>query len=145
MTTDTRYLTAGVVGGLLGGVIFGLMMQAMGMLGMVASLVGQDSAGVGWVVHLAISALFGVAYAMLLGPRSTSWALGLSLGALYGVLWWVLGALVLMPAFLGMPVLQVGQAQLQSLVGHVIYGLVLAAVLHAMVQPARTGKVASRA
>jgi uncharacterized membrane protein YagU involved in acid resistance len=139
MTTDTRYMTAGVVGGV------GFMMQAMGMLGMVASLVGQDSAAVGWVVHLAISALFGVAYAMFLGSRSTSWALALGLGAVYGVVWWVLGALVLMPAFLGMPVLQVGQGQLQSLLGHLIYGLALAAVLHAMVQPARARNVTSRA
>jgi uncharacterized membrane protein YagU involved in acid resistance len=145
MTTDTRYMTAGVVGGVVGGVIFGFMMQAMGMLGMVASLVGQDSAAVGWVVHLAISALFGVAYAMFLGSRSTSWALALGLGAVYGVVWWVLGALVLMPAFLGMPVLQVGQGQLQSLLGHLIYGLALAAVLHAMVQPARARNVTSRA
>lgn len=145
MTTDTRYLTAGVVGGLVGGVIFGLMMQAMGMLGMVASLVGQDSAAVGWVVHLVNSTLFGLAYAVVLGPRSTSWPLALGLGTVYGVFWWVLGALVLMPAFLGMPVLQVGQGQLQSLVGHIVYGLALGAVLHAMVQPARTRNVTSRA
>lgn len=145
MTTDTRYLTAGAVGGLVGGVAFGLMMQAMGMLGMVAGLIGQDNAGVGWVVHLVISTLFGLAYAVVLGPRATSWSLALGLGTAYGVFWWVLGALVLMPAFLGMPVLQVGQGQLQSLVGHIIYGLALGGVLHAMVQPARSRDVTSRA
>jgi uncharacterized membrane protein YagU involved in acid resistance len=145
MTTDTKQLTAGVVGGLVGGVLFGLMMQMMGMLGMVAGLVGQDGAAVGWVVHLAISILFGLGYAVSIGPRSSSWARALGLGAVYGVIWWVLGALVIMPAMLGMPVLQVRQPQLQSLAGHIIYGVALGAVLHAMVQPAQTGRVASRA
>lgn len=73
MTTDTKQLTAGVVGGLVGGVLFGVMMQMMGMLGMVAGLVGQDGAAVGWVVHLAISILFGLGFALVIGPRSTSW------------------------------------------------------------------------
>ena len=145
MSIDVKQLTAGVVGGLVGGVLFGVMMQMMGMLGMVAGLVGQDSAAVGWVVHLAISVLFGLGYAVSIGPRSTSWARALGLGAVYGVFWWVLGALIIMPAILGMPVLQVGTPQIQSLVGHIVYGLALGGVLHAMVQPGRTRDVTSRA
>jgi uncharacterized membrane protein YagU involved in acid resistance len=145
MSMDTKQLTAGVVGGLVGGVLFGVMMQVMGMLGMVAGLVGQESIAVGWVVHLAISALFGLGYALTIGPRSTSWARALGLGAVYGVIWWVLGALIIMPAILGMPVFQVGTPQMQSLVGHIVYGLALGGVLHAMVQPGRTRKVTSRA
>lgn len=144
MSMDTKQLTAGVVGGLVGGVLFGVMMQMMGMLGMVAGLVGQDGAAVGWVVHLAISVLFGLGYAVTIGPRSTSWSRALGLGAAYGVVWWVLGALIIMPAILGMPVLQVGTPQVQSLVGHIVYGLALGGVLHAMVQPGPR-KVTSRA
>jgi uncharacterized membrane protein YagU involved in acid resistance len=145
MSMDTKQLTAGVVGGLVGGVLFGVMMQMMGMLGMVAGLVGQDGAAVGWVVHLVISVLFGLGYAVTIGPRSTSWGRALGLGAVYGVIWWVLGALIVMPAILGMPVLQVGTPQVQSLVGHIVYGLALGGVLHAMVQPGRTRNVTSRA
>jgi uncharacterized membrane protein YagU involved in acid resistance len=145
MSLDTKQLTAGVVGGLVGGVLFGVMMQMMGMLGMVASLVGQDGAAVGWLVHLVISALFGLGYAMTIGPRSTSWGRALGLGAVYGVIWWVLGALIIMPAILGMPVLQIGTPQMQSLVGHIVYGLALGGVLHAMVQPGRSRGVTSRA
>lgn len=48
---------------LAGGILFGALMHMMGMLEMVAGLVGQDSTGVGWVVHLGISALFGIGYA----------------------------------------------------------------------------------
>lgn len=145
MSMDPKQLTAGVVGGLVGGVLFGLMMQMMGMLGMVAGLVGQDGAAVGWVVHLAISVLFGLGYAVAFGPRSSSWSWALGLGAVYGVVWWVLGALIIMPAIMGMPVLQVGTLQMQSLVGHIVYGVALGGVLHAMVQPGRTRQVTSRA
>jgi hypothetical protein len=43
-----------------------------------------------------------------------------------GVIWWVLGALALMPIGLGMAnmVLQIGTAQWLSLMGHLIYGIV---------------------
>lgn len=136
---------AGAVGGLAGGVVFGVMMQTMGMLGMVAGLVGSDSAGVGWLVHLAISVLFGVGYAVVLGARSASWGHAAGIGAVYGVAWWVLGALLIMPLWMGMPVLQIGTPQIQSLIGHIVYGIVAAGVFHAMTQPARAGRVSSTA
>jgi uncharacterized membrane protein YagU involved in acid resistance len=48
-------------------------------------------------------------------------------GAAYGIVWWVLGALILMPLMLGMTqmVLAVGGPQWMSLLGHVIYGAIL--------------------
>jgi len=49
-------------------------------------------------------------------------------GIVYGVIWWVLGALIMMPLMLGMSdmILQIGDAQWMSLVGHVIFGIVTA-------------------
>ena len=49
-------------------------------------------------------------------------------GLIYGVIWWVLGALVLMPALLGMSenIFVIGQMQWMSLLGHIIFGVVLA-------------------
>ena len=46
----------------------------------------------------------------------------------YGVLWWVLGALILMPALLGMfqMIFVIEQMQWMSLLGHIIFGEVLA-------------------
>ena len=51
-------------------------------------------------------------------------------GAAYGVLLWVVGALTLMPLMLGMNdmVLVVGSTQLLSLMGHIIFGMILGAV-----------------
>lgn len=142
---DGKRLLAGIAGGLAGGILFGLMMQMGGMLGMVAGLVGQEGAGAGWVVHLAISVLFGLGYGLVLGPLSRSWGHAAALGLLYGVVWWVLGALLIMPAWMDMAVFQVGEAQLQSLAGHLVYGLALGLVFHALAQGLAARSVPSRA
>ena len=122
----------GVLGGLAGGLVFGLMMQALGMIGMIAMLVGSESIAVAWAVHLAISALFGASYGAVVAPRLTGWGAGLATGVAYGALWWVLGPLLLMPATMGMPVFTVDTMALQSLVGHLVFGFVLGAVVVAL-------------
>ncbi|MGI8875427.1 MAG: hypothetical protein ACR2KP_14130 [Egibacteraceae bacterium] len=142
---DSKRLLGGVVGGLAGGILFGALMHMMGMLGMVAGLVGQDSTGVGWVVHLGISALFGIGYGLTLGAISRSWGHALGYGAVYGIVWWVLGALLILPARMGMPVFQIGEIQLQSLMGHILYGLTLGVVFQGFVRAGEGRQVASRA
>ncbi len=142
---ESKRVLGGLVGGIAGGVLFGMMMQMMGMLSMVGGLVNSDSVTLAWVVHLAISAALGIGFALTLGAAATSWARALAAGAAYGVVWWVLGALLLMPLKMGMPAFQIGQMQLQSLVGHVMYGLVLGAVFHAVAHAAADRRVASRA
>ncbi len=97
-------LAAGVVGGVVGGIVFGLLMQMGGMMPMVAMLVRSESIVVGWIVHLVIAAFIGIGY---------------------GILWWIFGALAAMPAILGMPMFNVNDVALQSLMGHVIHGGVL--------------------
>jgi len=126
---SVRQVPIGVVGGIAGGVVFGLLMQAMGMIGMVGMLVGSSSVAVAWLVHLSISAVIGAGFGLVLAPRVTGLGTGLVLGAGYGLLWWVLGPLVLMPTAMGMPVLTVDAVAVQSLVGHLLFGLVLGAVV----------------
>jgi uncharacterized membrane protein YagU involved in acid resistance len=121
-----RALT-GAVAGVAGGVVFGMLMAMMGMLTMIAGLVGSSSAVVGALVHLVISAGIGMLFGVLM-PALGVVAL-LAAGAVYGMVWWVLGPLVLMPAMMGMGLFMVDQTAVMSLMGHVIYGLVTAAVL----------------
>ena len=131
---DVKRLLGGIAGGLVGGVLFGAMMHMMGMIGMIAGLVGQEGPAIGWLVHLFNSALFGLIFAVTLGLVTTSWARGAGFGAIYGVIWWVLGALLIMPAWMGMPILMVGEMQLQSLAGHLVYGVALGLVFHMIAQ-----------
>ncbi len=126
-----------MVGGLAGGLVFGLMMHAMGMMGMIAILVGSASLGVAWMVHLAISALFGGLYGAVVAPRITGRGAGLAAGVAYGVLLWVVGPLLLMPAKMGMPLFTVDAMALRSLLGHLVFGLVLGAVVAALSSRAR--------
>ena len=137
-------LLSGAAAGLVAGVVFGVMMQMMTaptpeggrmpMMAMVAMVVGSQSLTVGWLYHLFNSAVIGALFGWLLGPKATTYGPGATLGAVWGVVWWVLGGLILMPLFLGMPVFAplrmapMRPVAMGSLVGHLIYGLILGAV-----------------
>jgi uncharacterized membrane protein YagU involved in acid resistance len=125
-------LVPGVAGGLAGGLVFGMMMQMMGMMTMVAMLVGSSSAVVGWLVHLAISVVIGVGFSLVLGRGASTAARGLVAGAGYGMVWWVLGPLLLMPARLGMPLFRIDAMAGKSLMGHLIFGMILGLVAAAV-------------
>jgi uncharacterized membrane protein YagU involved in acid resistance len=123
-------VVAGIAGGLVGGVVFGVLMQVWDMIPMVAMLVKSESVAVGWLVHLFNSALFGAVFALLVGRWATKLAPAAGLGLAYGVLWWVLGALLIMPAWLGMNamIFELNTNAWRSLLGHLIYGLLLGLV-----------------
>ncbi len=121
-------IVGGVIGGIVGGLVFGAMMAMMGMLPMVAGVVGSKSAVIGFFYHMFNSVIIGALFGLVLGGLSYSYGQGVLLGLVYGVIWWVLGPLVLMPILLGMGGPQFGMAftqpMLMSLMGHLIYGLI---------------------
>ena len=107
---------------------------SMPMMGMVAQVVRSDSLAVGWLYHLINSAVIGALFGWWFGRRVHGARSGLAWGAVHGVIWWVLGGLVLMPLFLGMPVFaplampMMRSVAMGSLLGHLMYGLVLGGV-----------------
>jgi uncharacterized membrane protein YagU involved in acid resistance len=121
----------GALAGIGGGIVFGMMMGMMGMLPMVGMLVGSESAAVGLLVHLAISAFIGAVYGAAASRFPNTAQTALIGGIVNGVVWWVLGALILMQLMLGMTemVFAIGTDQWMSLLGHLIYGLVTAFLL----------------
>lgn len=125
---------AGAIGGLVGGLIFGVLMHMTDMMGMVAMLVNSDAVAVGRLVHLAISVFVGVSFAVLFSRLATSVLSSTLIGAGYGIVWWVLGGLILMPARLGMDLFMFNTTAWQSLMGHVIYGVLLGLV-YGLIQP----------
>jgi hypothetical protein len=136
-------LTAGIVAGLIAGVVFGIMMTmlhaptpnggSMPMMVMVAQIVGSTSLAVGWLYHLFNSAVIGGLFGWIFGARIRRIGSGLGWGAGYGVAWWVLGGLILIPRFLGMPafaplrVPMMRPVAFASLIGHVMFGVILGA------------------
>ena len=125
---DVRALWVGAVAGIIGGVPFGMLMGMMGMMPMIGMLVRVDSAFAGVLVHAAISAITGAIYGFFAVRLPLTWGNAILGGLIYGVIWWVLGALILMPAILGMfqMIFVIEQTQWMSLLGHIIFGEVLA-------------------
>ncbi|MGH2348915.1 MAG: hypothetical protein ACRDFT_05555 [bacterium] len=66
-------------------------------------------------------------------------------GLLYRGLWWILGGIILMPYLLGMPVfapllmVEMRSVGTGSLLGHLMYGLVLGAAYAWLYRPALAG------
>lgn len=125
--SDARALRTGALAGIIGGIPFGILMGVMGMMPMIGMLVRAESAFVGVLVHAAISAITGAIYGFFAVRLSQTWGVAAVAGIVYGIIWWVLGALVLMPAILGMfeNIFVIGQMQWMSLIGHIIFGVVL--------------------
>lgn len=95
-------------------------------------------------MHLVFSATIGAGYGATLGQADHTWTRGAGFGVVYGAIWWVLGPLLIMPAWLGMPVLQVDQPQIMSLMGHLNYGLATGVLFTAGVRQTRTEAVPTR-
>jgi len=126
--TFWRRVLAGVVGGIVGGLVFGALMAMMGMLPMIASLVGSGSPAVGFGIHIMISIAIGLGLTVPFGGFLTGYVRALLIGLAYGALWWVLGPLFIMPMMLGMPPFMFDGTSLPSLMGHLIYGGILGVV-----------------
>jgi len=130
---NTNTIKHGIIGGLAGGVIFGMMMWMMGMLPMIGKMVGLPNIFAGWIVHLGISASIGASFAVLLDRFVKGLASGAATGMIYGAVWWFLGPLTLMPLVMGMGLGVNWNAtavvnMAPSLMGHAIFGVVLGLV-----------------
>ena len=138
-----RAVAAGAPAGIVGGLAFGAAMAQLGVLPTVATLVGLGSSRAGFAVHLAISAVVGAGFGLMVrrqrcGPSETMF-----LGAAYGALWWCIGPLTLQPLALGhAPAWDVAAAQREfpSLVGHLLFGVGTALVFVLLHGPGETGR-----
>jgi len=120
-----RSLGWGAAASLVGGLLFSIIMVATGVLPHVAALVGRTSPVLGFVVHLVISSLIGMSYALLFKYESPDIGSSIAWGTLYGLAWWFIGPLTLMPILLGSPptwTVQAADMLLPSLLGHFLYG-----------------------
>lgn len=120
-----RALGRGVLAGIIGGLLFSVVMVQIGFLPAVASLVGSSSMITGFLVHLVIANIIGVTYAFLFRRHSFDISSALGWGLSYGFVWWILGPLTLMPILLGVGLqwtLDAATAAFPNLIGHLAYG-----------------------
>ena len=130
-----RAVGRGAAAGLVGGLLFTLVMVQIGFLPTVARLVGSESEAVGLVVHLVIAEIVGVSYGILFRRQAFDQSAAIGWGVSYGFLWWVIGPLTLAPVILGTTpawTVEAAAAAFPSLIGHLAYGAGLGLTFHAM-------------
>jgi uncharacterized membrane protein YagU involved in acid resistance len=120
--------------GTAGGLLFTLVTWQTGILAELARLVGGTMAA-GLTVHLLVATVLGISYGQLF--RRDAWELGTAMawGVAYGLLWWLLGALTLLPMLLGGAPqwsAAAAAAAFPSLVGHITYGIGLGAAFNVL-------------
>ena len=116
----------GIIPGVMAGYVF-LAYSGPGMQDMVGGMIGAD-AFIGFILHIIISAIAGALYTGVftqyadLGNPLVNIVAG---GLIYGLIWWIVGANVIMPAIAGGDMMQLNFTG-ASLFGHIIFGHVLA-------------------
>jgi uncharacterized membrane protein YagU involved in acid resistance len=132
--TVERTWSSAALGGLTGGIAFGLLLQSMGMMPVIGSLYGMESATAGWIAHLFHSVVFAFVFAAALvrtDYRDAGVGPITALGAGYGIVLWLVAAAIVMPLWmgaLGMNAPAIPNLDVNSLAGHLLYGAVLGAV-----------------
>ena len=126
-----RDMVIGGIAGFVGGLAFGAWMERVGVFPLIAGLVHSDSPDVGRFLHFIISVIIGATYGALFRHNIRGSGSSIAWGVAYGFIWWILGPLTIMPWWLGQGVqwsLEAGRATFPSLVGHLIYGVLLGLV-----------------
>ncbi len=126
-----RALIGGGAAGVVGGWAFGRWMAAVNFYPLIAGLVRSESPEVGMALHFLIAVVIGASFGLLFQPdvRGLGSSMGWGLG--YGIFWWFLGPLTLLPVLQGQPLdwsYEHGSALFGSLVGHIVYGLLVGLV-----------------
>ena len=132
--TGTADWTTAILAGLGAGVVMGLMIQfVMGIMPVIGALYGAGGLVTGWVAHLVHSVAFALVFAAIvsqppLAKYADSPGTAAGLGLVYGVVLWAVAAAVFMPLWMGavgLPSPGVPNVNPQSLVGHVVFGVLL--------------------
>jgi uncharacterized membrane protein YagU involved in acid resistance len=124
----TRALVVGGLAGIVGAWAFGKWMAQVNFYPLIAELVKSDSRMVGKTLHFVFAVIIGATFGVLFqrDVRGLGSSMGWGLG--YGILWWFLGPLTIKPLWLGMRPdwsYHHGADLFGSLVGHIIYGLIV--------------------
>ena len=101
----------------------------------IAGLVHSTSREVGVALHFVIAIVIGMSFGLLFQRDVRGYGSSLGWGMAYGLFWWFLGPLTLLPILQGNPLdwsYTRGSALFGSLVGHVIYGVLLGVVYAAL-------------
>jgi hypothetical protein len=128
---------AGVVGGLVGGAVLGILLQAMGLLSLFAKLVGRSSTAAAWSTQLAIAALAGAGFGVLVGRAVSRQLVSAGgVGLIYGGALGGLFVLIILPLIGDRGVFRFDDAALRGIGAYVLFGVVTG-IIYALAGPRR--------
>jgi len=130
-----RAMVVGGLAGLVGGWAFGKWMTQINFFPLIAGLVNSDSVMVGMTLHFIFAVIIGASFGVLFQPDVRGYGSSIGWGTGYGLLWWFLGPLTILPIWQGHRLdwsYQRGSLLFGSLVGHIIYGLIVGLIYAAV-------------
>ena len=123
-----RAITVGGFSGLLGGMIFGRWMSAGDFFPLLAGLGVIHSHETTVALHFGIAILIGATFGLFFQRDVRGYGSSMGWGLGYGIFWWFFGPLTVLPMLAGAGLdwsADQGGALFGSLVGHILYGLIL--------------------
>ena len=123
-----RAIIVGGFSGLLGGMIFGRWMSAGDFFPLLAGLGVIHSHDTTVALHFGIAILIGATYGLLFQRDVRGFGSSMGWGLGYGIFWWFFGPLTMLPLIAGAGLdwsAGQGTALFGSLVGHILYGLIV--------------------
>src|SRR5713101_1464202 len=123
-----RATVAGGFAGTLGGLIFGRWVSSGDYFPLLAGFGELSSRSMTIALHFAIALLIGVTFGLLFQRDVRGYGSCMGWGLGYAIFWWFLGQLTLLPLAAHRPLdwsADQGSAVFGSLVGHILYGLIL--------------------
>jgi hypothetical protein len=123
-----RAIVVGGFAGLLGGMIFGRWMSAGDFFPLLAGMGVIRSHGVTVALHFGFAVLIGASFGLLFQRDVRGYGSSMGWGLGYGIFWWFLGPLTMLPWIANTGLdwsADEGTALFGSLVGHILYGLIL--------------------
>ncbi len=131
----SRAVVVGGLAGIFGGWAFGKWMAKINFFPLIAGLVNSDSYMLGVTMHFIFAVIIGASFGVLFQRDVRGYGSNMGWGMAYGMLWWFLGPLTLLPIWQGNPPdwsYESGSALFGSLIGHIVYGLVVGLIYAAV-------------
>src|SRR6266478_6160800 len=128
-------LVAGGLAGIVGGWAFGQWMEKAHFFPLIAGLVGSASPSVGKSLYFLFAVIIGATFGLLFQRDVRGYGSSAGWGLAYGIFWWFLGPLTIKSLLQAQKPdwsLAHGQELFGSLIGHIVYGLIVGIIYAAL-------------
>ena len=127
----SRAVVVGGLAGIVGGWAFGQWMAKVDHFPLIAGLIHLSSRNAGVALHFVFAFIIGASFGLLFQRDVRGYGSCLGWGLGYGTFWWFLGPMTIMPLWQGRGLdwsYHHGQELFGSLIGHVVYGLIVGVI-----------------